>query len=364
MKTAKSIAPFLVVILFLSQSCIRHYYWPEEHIRQMVDPVGFSANFNDFDTVVSQLDRQYGSKMDSISHAMKAWTPPSAVIVPHDDFAYAGYLYPPAFENIRAKTLLLVGVFHKARTFGVEDKLVFGNFTHWNGPMMRTEVSPLRNEILKQLDSSDCIVSDTMMQTEHSLEAFIPWLQFYNPGAQIIPVLVPAMDFERMNQLSEKMVKALQKVSEHQDLSNPEDFCVLISSDAVHYGKEGWGGKNLAPLGSGKEGNQRALQHEHKIINESLTGKTDDAKVKRFLSFTTDSCDHRNYKWTWCGRYSIPFGLLTADKLQGKNKLEGKLAAYATSIDHKTLDLKNTQMGTTAPAHENHWVGYALIFYK
>lgn len=353
-----------VSLIFLS-SCIRHYYWPEQHIREMVDPVGFAAERQDFDSVMLRIDHHYSDSIKAISRRMAGFSPPSAMIIPHDDYAYASYLYPPAFEALEANTVLLAGVFHNAAKSGIENKLVFGNFTHWRGPLMLTEVSPLRNALINALDTSSFIVSDSMMQSEHSLEAFIPFLQYFNPGSRIIPVLIPAMPFARMDELSTGLVDALQQVSDEVKLKDPEDFCVLISSDAVHYGSEGWGEKNLAFLGSGSEANKNALEHEQKIIQQSLSGRIDRQKIQSFLQFTTSGTNYLQYKWTWCGRYSIPFGLLTAWKIQGDSPgFTGKPAAYATSIDHPKLDLNGTEMGTTAPAHENHWVGYALIFYR
>ncbi len=351
-------------LLLLTTSCIRHWEWPEQHIREMVDPIGFAANSTDLDTVMHQLDQNWKQEENQILTEIKDFIPPKALIIPHDDYAYASYLYPPAFEYLEAETLVLVGVFHKAAKFGVENQLVFGNFTHWRGPLMLTEISDLRDSILQNLDTADYIVSDSMMQTEHSLEAFIPFLQYYRPGTKIIPLLVPAMSFDRMKELSENLTNAIKSAAKNQNIILGKDIAILISSDAVHYGDEGWGGKNLAPYGSDSAGNAKAFAHEQIIIKQSLSGAMDESKIKKFINFTTEQSDFHKYKWTWCGRYSIPFGLLSAMQLETNSKqLQGKLAAYANSIDHPKLDLKGTKMGTTAPANTHHWVGYALMFY-
>ena len=73
-----------------------------------------------------------------------------------------------------------------------------------------------------------------------------------------------------------------------------------------------------------------------------------------------------SYKWTWCGRYSVPMGLITSYYLTKKFNinLSGLLLGYATSIDHQTLPVDDLVMGTTAPANIHHWVGYAAIAYK
>jgi AmmeMemoRadiSam system protein B len=48
-----------------------------------------------------------------------------AGICPHDDYMYAGRLYALLMPHIRAKTVIVFGVFHKARTFECRDRLVF-----------------------------------------------------------------------------------------------------------------------------------------------------------------------------------------------------------------------------------------------
>lgn len=36
------------------------------------------------------------------------------------------------------------------------------------------------------------------------------------------------------------------------------DFCIVISTDAVHYGDKEWGGKNYAPYGTDSAGYAKA----------------------------------------------------------------------------------------------------------
>jgi hypothetical protein len=79
-----------------------------------------------------------------------------------------------------------------------------------------------------------------------------------------------------------------------------------------------------------------------------------------------DQEDCREYLWTWCGRYSVPFGLLTSLNLAAKNSysLEGSLVGYASSIDHPVLPVTDLGMGITAGASFRHWVGYAAVGFK
>jgi len=145
-----------------------------------------------------------------------------------------------------------------------------------------------------------------------------------------------------------------------------EDFAIIISTDAVHYGDQDWGGTNLAPYGADSAGYKKAVAHEYEIINNTLTGEITPEKIKQFTHYTVQDTNYKEYKWTWCGRYSVPMGLLTAYYLEKdlNQNLKGTLVGYATSIDHPKLKVEDLGMGITAPANIHHWVGYAALGYK
>jgi hypothetical protein len=146
-----------------------------------------------------------------------------------------------------------------------------------------------------------------------------------------------------------------------------KDIALLISSDAVHYGDEGWGGNNYAPYGVDSTGNAQASAYDLEIIKTCFAGDLTQEKITRFFSDTVNPDDFRAYKWTWCGRYSIPFGLLTSLYLQvlGKSSsLTGVPVAYSTSISQPHLKVADLGMGETAMAIPHHWVGYAAIGFK
>ena len=316
---------------------------------------------------------KYDWQMDSVLSRLKPRTSPllsdtlKAVISPHDDYKYSGEVALEALSGIKARTVILFGVAHKARDFGLEDKIVFGSFSHWDAPYGRIPVSPLRDEIMDQLPPESYVVHDSMMMVEHSLEALNPFLQIRNIGLEIIPILVPYMDYQRMEEITEKLSDIIYKILSDRGLEWGSDLAIVISSDAVHYGDEGWGGENMAPLGAGPEGNKKAVEREMEIISTSLTGPISENKIKRFVNYTVQESDYHEYKWTWCGRYSIPLGLMTANKINiriNNKAIEGNLIDYASSIDHEHYTVEDIGMGTTAPANEHHWVGYAGIGYR
>ena len=287
-----------------------------------------------------------------------------AAVCPHDDYKYAGWLYEAVLKNIKAKTIILFGVAHKARKFNLESQIIFDSFDLWHGPYGPVKVSPLRDLIINQLPKDIYVVHDSMQSLEHSVEAIIPFLQYHNRNLEIISILVPYMNYKRMNMISEILAKIISEVMEMNNLRLGEDVALISSSDAVHYGDEEWGGKNYAPYGTDSIGNTQAVKYELEIIKTCFNGELTLEKIAQFYSFTINPDDFREYKWTWCGRYSIPFGLLTANKLQwqlNNSKLTGFPVAYATSITQKHLKVEDLGMGQTAVATSHHWVGYPAI---
>ncbi|HEX7596912.1 MAG TPA: hypothetical protein VF518_01790, partial [Polyangia bacterium] len=56
------------------------------------------------------------------------------VICPHDDYLFAGRVYHQVLPLVTARTIVLVGVFHKYRRFGARNVLVFDPYRAWRSP--------------------------------------------------------------------------------------------------------------------------------------------------------------------------------------------------------------------------------------
>jgi MEMO1 family protein len=340
----------------------------QNKIRHMVDTVGFSVRPEQMDAFMKYAEENEAANIkkvlsDANVNSSTAW---KTVISPHDDYTYVGYLYPALLQNVKAKTIILIGVCHKAKQFNLENKIIFDGYTHWKMPYGNIPVSDLRNEIIGQMNGDYYEVHDSMQAVEHSVEAIIPFLQYYNKDIEIISILVPYMPYDRMDEISSSLSQAIKNAANRNNLVWGKDYAIVISTDAVHYGDEDWGGKNYAIYGTDTAGYKQAVSREYEIIDNCLSGKILPDKVKKFVGYTVKEDNFRDYKWTWCGRYSVPFGLLTTyhlQKLYGED-LSGVLLKYATSIDHSHIPVANLRMGVTAPANSHHWVGYAAIGYR
>jgi AmmeMemoRadiSam system protein B len=361
---------FFVVMTIIANTAWSQSKLKSIRVRQPVDTVGFASHAWQMDSVMSRiakLNRNVAVMNMNRNHpATGSQSVQKAAICPHDDYIYAGWLYPEVLKNIHANTIILFGVAHKAKKFNIENRLVFDSFDEWKEPYGNITIPDLREEIMKNLSSDAYIVHDSLQQAEHSVEAIIPFLQYYNRKVRIISILVPYMPFEKMDQLSGQLAAAIAKALKDKGLKWGRDVAFVMSTDAVHYGDEDWNGSNFAFYGCDDNGYKEAKEHEMKIIDETLCGPMDMVKARTFTQYTLMENDYKAYKWTWCGRYSVPLGLLTIIKMQASlpgKPLQGNFAGYGTSLDEPRLKVSDLVMGKTANATMHHWVGYAGITY-
>lgn len=332
--------------------------------RGLADPIGFAHTEAQITSILERIATTCGDDHPS-SENSTIWR---VAISPHDDYSYVGSLYPDLLRNVRARTVILFGVAHKARALDLENELIFDSFSHWHGPYGAIPVSPVRDALIASMPADTYQVNDEMQSLEHSLEALLPFLQHYNRDIEIVPILVPQMSFARMEELSAKLAAAIARIIQERDWEWGTDVAIVISNDAVHYGDEGWGGKDFARYGTDEQGNRRALEHDREIIDACLIGELEHARIQRFTEYTLDPDDYREYRWTWCGRYAVPFGLLTALRLQqllGAAPISSELVGYGTSIDGRPhIPVDDIGLGVTAPATQRHWVGYLSLGFR
>ncbi len=334
-------------------------------VRGLADTIGFAHLPAQMDSIVKRTEILFGKKMKSIRKEKGIKEPDSwkAAISPHDDYTYASYMYPLVLQNVKAKTVILFGVAHKAKQLGLQDKIIFDSFTQWHGCYGNISVSPLREKIISKLPKELYEVNDSMQTIEHSVEAILPWLQYYNRNVSIISILVPFNAYENMDKMAISLSSAIASVMKENKLEWGKDIAFVISTDAVHYGDEDWNGKNFAFLGADAAGYEKAVSHEKEIIANCLTDYLSKEKIKKFTEYTLKPEDYKEYQWTWCGRYSVPMGLLTALHLseQLHQKLNSVPLDYCNSLSVPHIKVDDLKMGITAPAKLRHWVGYASI---
>ena len=238
---------------------------PPYRIRKPVDPVGFATRSWQMDSLMKRINRIQGMKLNESReiNMIKKFTSWKFAISPHDDFTYVGWLYPALLANVKAGTVILLGVAHKAKQFNIENKMVFDSYDYWQEPYGPVKVSGLREAIMNKLPRSTYIVHDSLQQAEHSVEAIVPFLQYYNNRVEIVSILIPAMSFATMKNLSSALAGALDELGEYNNMNLKigRDYALVASSDAVHYGCEDWGGSDYAFYGCDSAGFKKAVDH-------------------------------------------------------------------------------------------------------
>ncbi|MGB4704918.1 MAG: AmmeMemoRadiSam system protein B [Candidatus Saccharicenans sp.] len=326
-------------------------------IRPIRDDVGFCWNADSMKILVDYLASQEKEKFQATGLV--------AAISPHDDYLYAGRLYYPLFNLIRTKEAIIFGVTHgtvRNEIKGLDSILILDDYQLWPGVLGPVEVSPLRSYLREHLKPEYYLVNNRAHELEHSIEALIPFLQYFNPGVKITPIMVAPMPLEKMKEISAELGRVLVAYMKEKNLKPGSDLFFLISADANHYGKDF---NNLA-FGEGQEAWEKALDFDRGLISSYLTGEITENKIAGLTSelWGKTYLDYKNSYW--CGKYSIPFGLLTVERviknLAGKS-IRGELIRFSDTYSEGVLPLKKIGLGTTAPFSLRHWVSFCSIGY-
>lgn len=330
-------------------------------VRGQLDAVGFPLTAEQAQDIVGTAVRLEGLAGDGAAEPLVGG------VCPHDDHLYAARVYVHLTQRIAAPRVLLVGVFHKAREWQLADRVVFDSFQAWHGPWGPVAVDPLRDELMKGMDASSYVVDNAMHCREHSLEALVPFLQAARRDVTIVPLLVPYMEWDRIDALTTEMAAALSAALARHGWQLGRDLAIVVSSDAVHYGDD----FGHTPFGTDSEGYQRAVARDLDLARTHLEGRLAADRLAGLLGELVEKDDVRQYRIPWCGRFSIPFGLELLRKtaaLSGSGVPHGTLLRYGTSLSEPQLPVvqatRDAGLGTTAPSNLHHWVGYAAVGYS
>jgi AmmeMemoRadiSam system protein B len=337
-------------------------------VRGQMDTVGFVVHRAEAEEVVAAAIALEADAMVQQDRALGMQPTDGFVggVCPHDDHLYAGGVYVHLTERIVAPRVILVGVFHAARLWGLRDRLVFESFASWHAPWGDLLVDPLRDQILDVLPVDSFVVDNSMQCREHSLEALLPFLQHDQPQRTIVPILVPPMGWQRIEELSDRLAAAITSVMKQNNWELGRDLAIVVSSDAVHYGPD----FDHAPFGTDVTAYQRAVSRDRRLAESYLEGVLTSAKLHALMDTLVEP-DDLSYRLPWCGRFSIPFGLEVLRKVAlatAGAAPTGELLKYGTSLDGPELPVsaaaRDGGLGYTAPSNFYHWVGYAAVGYQ
>jgi AmmeMemoRadiSam system protein B len=328
-----------------------------QRVRPMRDSVGFCWDAVQMERLVSYLESQEESK--SVPQSFVAG------ISPHDDFLYAARVYFPLFRSLRTKEVVIFGVTHGTVRKEIGDPqnvVVFDDYGKWMGVSGDIEPSPLRSYLKATIPGAFFQTNNGAHRLEHSIEALLPFVQYFNPGVRITPIMVTAMPFETMEIISDTLSSLIARYVRERGLVLGKDIAFLISSDANHYGRD----FNNTPFGDDAEAHERGTAIDCALAGDYLVGEVSRDRI----------CDLTHRLWgkkftdpgetLWCGKYSVPFGVLTTLKVVQRvsgSGLQGTFLRYSDTYSGGVLPLVKTGMGLTAPFSLKHWVGFFSIGY-
>jgi len=325
-----------------------------QEVRPIRDNVGFCWTPTEMNMLMKYLS----------SHSAKSDNFPTqnlvAAISPHDDYLYAGSVYYPLYNLIKTKEVVIFGVTHGTVRQAMNDPknvLIFDDYKYWHGPYGNVSISPLREIIKSKLDKNDFMVSDKAQDIEHSIEALVPFLQYYNRNIEITPIMVTQMPFDRMDKISSELTGIISDYIKQNNLTLGKDIFFLISTDADHYGRD----FDNIPFGEDEKAHQSATDYDKKIAKETFNGLLTKDKIVNLTKDLWGTPKDNPPSPLWCGKYSVPFGLLALEKIIDKitgRELTGTFFKYSDSWTEGVIPIIHTNLGTTAPFSLKHWCGW------
>lgn len=321
-----------------------------QNTRPVRDDVGFCWDRSQMARLIGYLD-----SMETLPTGKDLVV---AGISPHDDYLFAARVYYPLYRTLRPREAVIFGVTHGTVRRAIGDprnKIILDDYDSWSGLSGTVAISPLREFLRARMDTSQLIVSGKAHALEHSIEALVPFLQFANSDIRITPIMVTPMETDAMERISAVVSTLIAEYMKDRRLVPGRDLVFLISSDANHYGAD----FNNVPWGDDAAAHRHGTAVDRGIGQELLAGKITREKI-RALADTLQTL-------VWCGKYSVPFGLLAAANTMERydgSSLSGVVLRYSDSYTEGVLPLRETGMGTTAPFSLKHWVGYLSAAYS
>ncbi len=166
-----------------------------------------------------RLQNTIKSLIDYEAQKQKAF----AIVSPHAGYMYSGKVAGLVFSSIEIpKKAVIIGPNHTG--YGPEASIMDKGI--WEMPMGNVEIDQKLAQSI--IENSEVLQSDTLAHSmEHSLEVQVPFLQFFQPDIEIIPIILSGHDFL----VCESVAKGIATGVKSQD----EDILIIASTDLTHY---------------------------------------------------------------------------------------------------------------------------------
>jgi len=209
------------------------------------------------------------------------------IVSPHAGYVYSGSVAGQVYSNIEIPgTAIILGPNHT----GMGEPYGIMSQGKWKTPLGEVEIeNALANAIMKVCP---LIAEDNISHAyEHSLEVQVPFLQYFRPDIQIVPIVIGGREY---NKIGEAIALAMNHYA--------KDCLIVASSDMTHY-----------------EPHESATKKDKLAIDKIL--KLNEKELLENIA---------KHKITMCGYGPVSIMLIAAKLLGAK---EASLIDYKTSGD-------------------------------
>jgi hypothetical protein len=145
------------------------------------------------------------------------------LVSPHAGYVFSGACAGKGFGAVNVPEIVIIlGVNH----YGFGHPFAVDGHDSWQTPLGAAEVhKELREKLVK--DSKIFGIDNHASIKEHSLEVQVPFVQYINPAAKILPITVAARDVQQL-MAAGKEIAALIK-------DTPDNILMIASTDMSHF---------------------------------------------------------------------------------------------------------------------------------
>lgn len=144
------------------------------------------------------------------------------LVSPHAGYVYSGGCAGKGFGLVEIPdSVIIIGVNHR----GLGEPLTIDGHDHWNTPLGDCEIDDdLRSRLV---ENSEVFTIDSQAGLEeHSLEVQVPFIQYLNPRARILPIMVASLEIDRLIQAGREIGDCLK---------TQPSVLMVASTDMSHY---------------------------------------------------------------------------------------------------------------------------------
>ena len=146
------------------------------------------------------------------------------LISPHAGYVYSGNCAGKGFAAVEVPdTVIILGVNHQ----GFGHSCAIDGHDFWSTPLGDIEVD---NDLREKLAAGSEVfeIDSTSGNEEHSLEVQVPFIQYINPNAKILPITISSINVMQLMAGGKEIARLIQNYDE-------SDILIVASSDMSHY---------------------------------------------------------------------------------------------------------------------------------